>query len=163
MVEAGVRKGLGEQVAEPVGPVCDAGLGCHKVLADLEQHVGQAAQFGMDRDGIVLVERHWIGLVVADGERSVGAQGRKRKRGEAAVEPVMHADVPGPGAAEVDRREGMERDHHGREIMPHPGFHELMDRIMVGPVECRGAHRLLRLRQREIAGHVDVLAAGAEG
>jgi hypothetical protein len=36
MVEAGMRKSPGEQVAEPVGPFRDVGLGCQKVLADLE-------------------------------------------------------------------------------------------------------------------------------
>jgi hypothetical protein len=116
----------------------------------------------MDRDRVVLIERHRIGLVLADRERRVGAQGRQREDGEPAIQPVVDADVPGSGAAEVYGREGMERDHHRQDVPPHTRFHELMDRVLIRPVERCRARRLLTVREREIAGHVDVLAASAE-
>lgn len=63
--------------AAPI-PRCPGGA--EEVLPDLDQSGREAARIAMNRHGIVLVRQDAIGLVVADGERGVGAQPRGHAR-----------------------------------------------------------------------------------
>src|SRR5690606_33027782 len=69
-----LRQQLAEHAAQPLGPFLGAVMCIDEVLAQLDQHVGQAAVVAVDVDGVAVEVASRVGLVVADADAGLAPE-----------------------------------------------------------------------------------------
>src|SRR3981081_817333 len=95
----------------------------------------------MNRDGVVGLVAHRIGLIVADHQIGFRAQQFEQQRRQPGVAMVEGADMPWPGYSGVNRRKAVQRHQHRRNGITQAPVDYLMDAAMVG-IEDRLPPRL---------------------
>ncbi len=137
-VVAEPRISLRQQAGQAFGPGLLACLLGDQVLADFKFHMGQAAAFAMDGNGIVAGIAHGIGLVIAHHQIALGLEQRLHDMGEARVAVIEHAHMPGPLEAFEYRREAVHGDQHGGPTLGLACIQCCDDAPVIGPEDFIG-------------------------